>query len=254
MVPLVAQLSSNWFPEPEKPVFPAQEVRGELDRLHVREECCGPGKPVPPVVGVLHVSIEPNVAGFRASVALEAEMTSEFGVPVADATPVPLSFDHFFTDQYPRLVVLLTALTGTRAVAEELAQEALVRAHQRWSKVSTFDIPAAWLRRVAINLAHNHRARRRSERRALERLAGERPVHEVALTRDDGTDDFWLVVRRLPKQQAAAVALYYLEDRPVAEVADILGCAEGTAKAHLHKGRANLAHHLEQQEHSDGHR
>jgi RNA polymerase sigma-70 factor (ECF subfamily) len=48
-------------------------------------------------------------------------------------------------------------------------------------------------------------------------------------------------VRRLPARQAAAVALHYLEDRPVTEVASILGCAEGTAKAHLHKGRTNLA-------------
>lgn len=150
-------------------------------------------------------------------------------------------FDDFFTQEYPRLVSVLTALTGHRAVAEDLAQEAMVRAHQRWEKVSRYDIPAAWVRRVAINLASNNRARRRSEKRALARLAGERPVWEVELGRDDGTDDFWAAVRRLPDRQAAAVSLHYLEDRPVAEVAAILGCAEGTAKAHLHKGRANLA-------------
>jgi len=52
----------------------------------------------------------------------------------------------------------------------------------------------------------------------------------------------------LPRRQAAAVTLHYLEDRPVTEVANILGCAEGTAKAHLHKGRATLAKLLDVQE------
>ncbi len=156
-----------------------------------------------------------------------------------------LRFDDFFTQEYPRLVAVLTALTGHRTVAEDLAQEAMVRAHQRWEKVSRYDIPAAWVRRVAINLASNSRARRRSEKRALARLAGERPAWEVELGRDDGHDDFWDAVRRLPPRQAAAVSLHYLEDRPVTEVAAILGCAEGTAKAHLHKGRSNLAKMLQ---------
>ncbi|QXC62970.1 RNA polymerase sigma factor [Aquihabitans sp. G128] len=146
--------------------------------------------------------------------------------------------------EYPRLVTLLAAVTGHRGVAEELAQEALIRAHQRWRRVSRYDLPAAWLRRVALNLASNHRARQRTEDRTLRRLGGERPAPERT-TDDDG---FWALVRQLPERQAAAVALYYLEDRPVAQVAAILDCAEGTAKAHLHKGRATLARLLDHPE------
>lgn len=166
--------------------------------------------------------------------------------PVLEVTVA--DFDDFFTAEYARLVTVLTALTGHRVVAEDLAQEAMVRAHQRWDRIARYDKPAAWLRRVAINLAHNSRARRRSEQRALRRLAGERPVWEVQLGADDGGDEFWAAVRRLPARQAAAVTLYYLEDRPVAEVATILDCAEGTAKALLHKGRTNLARTLHLQE------
>ena len=175
-------------------------------------------------------------------------MSEMFGQaePVETVVELDLTgFDGFFAREYPKLVVLLTAATGHRAVAEDLAQEAMIRAHQRWDRISQYDIPAAWLRRVALNLATNGRARRRSERRALERLAGERPVWEVALGRDDGADDFWSVVRQLPSRQCAAVILHYLEDHSVADVAAILGCAEGTAKAHLHKGRANLARLLQ---------
>ena len=75
----------------------------------------------------------------------------------------PTAFDAFFAAEYPRVVAVLTAATGSPAVAEELAQEAMLRAHQRWSRVGGYDIPAAWVRRVALNLAHNTRARRRSE-------------------------------------------------------------------------------------------
>ena len=158
----------------------------------------------------------------------------------------PATFDEFYVRELPRLVALLAAVTGSRPVAEDLAQEAMVRAHQRWSRISRYDLPAAWVRRVALNLASQHRARRRSERRAMEALAGQRPP---AIT--GSADEFWALVRQLPPRQGAAVALHYLEDRPVTEVAAILGCAEGTAKAHLHKGRAGLARLLENPEPSD---
>ena len=154
-------------------------------------------------------------------------------------------FEAFFREEYPRLVALLVAVTGSRSIAEELAQEALLRAHVRWSRIVRYERPGAWVRRVALNLASHHRNRRRSEQRAVDRL-GRQPSEPYAYTDAAARgDDFWALVRRLPPRQAAAVALHHLEDRPVAEVAVILGCAEGTAKAHLHKGRAALARMLD---------
>ena len=64
-------------------------------------------------------------------------------------------------------------------------------------------------------------------------------------------DGFWALVRQLPPQQAAAVALYYLHDLPIAHLADALGCSEGTAKAHLYKARTALAAQLTRS--PDGH-
>lgn len=154
-------------------------------------------------------------------------------------------FDTFFAAEYPKLVTLLVAVCGHRGSAEELAQEAMLRAHQKWSRISRYELPGAWLRRVAINLAHNHGARGRTERRLLVELAGTRRPASVPVSAACEADEFWATVRELPRRQAAAIALHYLEDRPVTEVAEILGCAEGTAKAHLHKGRANLARLIE---------
>lgn len=147
-------------------------------------------------------------------------------------------YEQFFRREYGRVVALVVAVSGDRESAEDVAQEALWRAHQRWSRISTYDKPGAWVRRVALNLASNARARRQTERAALDRLGRRRPP--VAAAEPD-VDEFWATVCRLPTRQAAAVALYYLEDRSVVDVAEILGCAEGTAKAHLHKGRASLA-------------
>jgi len=152
-------------------------------------------------------------------------------------------FEAFFRTEYPRLVTLLVAVTGSRSVAEDLAQEALIRAHARWDQIIRYDKPGAWVRRVALNLASNQRSRRRSEGRALERLRRQHPHEPYGYVDADPVvaDDFWALVRRLPSRQAAAIALHHLEDRSVADVAAALGCSEGTAKTHLHRGRTALA-------------
>lgn len=169
---------------------------------------------------------------------------------MAAAPPVPAPFERFtadYTDFFRRelrpLVALATAIAGADR-AEEIAQEALLRAHREWDRIARYDRPGAWVRRVAINLATSSRRRRSAERRALERVATRRQLDAPP----PDVDDFWALVRRLPDRQAAAVALHYVSDLSVIEIAGILGCAEGTAKAHLHKARRTLADHLRSQE------
>jgi RNA polymerase sigma-70 factor (ECF subfamily) len=59
-----------------------------------------------------------------------------------------------------------------------------------------------------------------------------------------GDPAFWAAVRALPERQAACVALHYLEDRSVADIAEVLGCRAATVKVHLHRGRTALARTL----------
>ena len=153
------------------------------------------------------------------------------------------SFDAVFRADHRAVVAIAWALTGSRAVAEEVTQEAFLRAHLRWSRIGRYENPGAWVRRTAINLALSDRRRRGAERRAIARTS---PVAETADATDEvaGTERFWAAVRLLPPQQASVIALHYLEDRSVLEVADVLGLAEGTVKAHLHKARAALARQL----------
>jgi RNA polymerase sigma-70 factor, ECF subfamily len=151
------------------------------------------------------------------------------------------AFEDFFRAEYPRLVPMLQAVTGDRQWAEDVAQEALVAAQQNWERIARFDKPGAWVRRVALNRSSNVRRRRRRESAALERFGpGGSTAEEI-----DGDDSLWRLVRRLPDQQRWAVALYYVEDRSVADVATILGCTAGTVKTHLSRARESLARELE---------
>jgi RNA polymerase sigma-70 factor (ECF subfamily) len=155
----------------------------------------------------------------------------------------PEPFDAFYQREFRRVVSLAYALSGSRWAAEDLAQEAFLTAHRQWDRISRYDAPGAWVRRVVSNMSVSFYRKRASEARALTRVAFQRqePLGELAAA----DDDFWKHVRALPKRQAQAIALHYLEDRPVAEVADVLGCSVSTAKVHLHKGRRALAKRLE---------
>lgn len=152
------------------------------------------------------------------------------------------SYRAFYRDHFSPVLGLAISLTGDRDAGEDVAQEAFARAYRDWERVGGYDNPGAWVRRVASNLAVSRWRRLRSESRALLRLRGHR-APTVDVPRLD--DEFWTQVRALPDAQAKAVALFYVEDLSVMEVAEILGCPEGTAKSHLHRARQTLAQRLQ---------
>lgn len=147
-------------------------------------------------------------------------------------------FATFYRREYRPIRALAWALTGDLGTAEDVAQEAFLRAHLRWDQVAGYDEPGAWVRRVAINLATSVLRRRGRELRALVRLQA-RPQPDWEMPAPDG--EFWSAVRRLPRAQAATIALHYYEDLPVSDIATVLGVAEGTVKTNLHRGRQALA-------------
>lgn len=152
------------------------------------------------------------------------------------------TFEDFYRREFRKVVALVYALSGSRLAAEDLAQEAFLAAHRRWDRIGGYDKPEAWVRRVVSNMAVSAHRKRLSEGKALLRMAMQR---QEALPPTEPADDaFWKAVRSLPKKQAQAVCLFYLEDRPVTEIADILDCSPSTAKVHLHRGRKRLAAEL----------
>jgi RNA polymerase sigma-70 factor (ECF subfamily) len=174
--------------------------------------------------------VRPTVAGLRDEPA-DRRMTAEVQ-----------PFDDFYRTQLPGLVALARSLCPP-AVAEDVAQEAMLVALRRWSHVSRLGRPEAWVRRTCANLAVSQFRRSLVELRVTLRL---RPSAAVLPTEPD--DELWRLVRRLPRRQAQAVALHYLFDLGVAEIAETLECSPGSVKVHLSRGREALRRELAREE------
>jgi RNA polymerase sigma factor (sigma-70 family) len=142
-------------------------------------------------------------------------------------------FEVFCAAISPRVLRALAAQVGDPGVAEELAQETLIRVALHWKKVVTMDRPDLWTMRVATNLGRSWWRRRYVERRVNEQAARTATwVHQddrLAAELREG-------LAQLPTRQRQAVTLRYLLGYPVEDVAEILGCAPGTVKSLTHRG------------------
>lgn len=144
----------------------------------------------------------------------------------------------------PKLVGALSLHCGDADVAEELAQEALARAWDRWAKVREMDNPEGWVWRVGVNLASSHYRRKAAERRARAKA----DARETLVVLDDHADpNEREAVRRavagLPDRQRTALVLRYFSDLSVEETAQIMGCATGTVKSLTHRAIGSLRDH-----------
>ena len=151
-------------------------------------------------------------------------------------------FEAFFTENYGAVVRTLTMITGDAEMAADAAQEAFQRAYVRWSRIRTYDAPAAWVRRVAINhsrdLIRSEQRRRRHEQRAAPHELVEVPAGRTESTVPD-------LLATLPERQRVAMALYYLDQLPISQVAVAMDISEGAVKYHLNQGREKLRPVLE---------
>jgi RNA polymerase sigma-70 factor (ECF subfamily) len=139
-----------------------------------------------------------------------------------------------FEASYRRLVGQLYGVCGDLAEAEEVVAEAFARAVQHQRTFSRLDNPEAWLRTVAVNVSRT-RFRRRLRIVSRERAAVDHPAT------DDDRLALMAAMRQLPAAQREAIALHYLADLPIHEVAAATGSPVGTVKARLSRGRAALA-------------
>ncbi|RYC13722.1 RNA polymerase sigma factor [Nocardioides zhouii] len=154
-----------------------------------------------------------------------------------------VDFDAFFLHEFPRVARTVHHIVGDRARAEELTQDAFIELLRHWRTVAEYDRPDLWLRRVAIRKAQRER-HRGWRRRELEVLTA--PTETV-----DGpptpAPEVLAAVRRLAPGQRTVVVLFYFEDRPMSEIAEILGIKESTGWSQLHTARRHLADTLEEE-------
>lgn len=137
-----------------------------------------------------------------------------------------------------RLVGALSLYLGDAGVAEELANEALLRAVDRWERVRGMANPEGWVYAVSFNLARSRYRRLAAERRAHARLG-----HRSELTVDDDHGEAVEVraaLGRLPQRQRQAVVCRYFLDLSAADTAVAMRCSVGTVKVHLRTALASL--------------
>jgi len=151
------------------------------------------------------------------------------------------SFDAFYAGTNRRLLHQMYAMTGNLADAQELVQEAYARAWQRWSTVSTYDDPQAWVRTVAWRLAASKWRRAKTAMAAMVRHGAPEDTPEPSI------DNVALVaaLKQIPEAQRRAIVLHHLCDLSVEQVAAETKQPVGTVKAQLSRGRAALKVHLE---------
>ncbi len=173
------------------------------------------------------------------------------GGPPGVSIDVPVHHDddfaEFYRASYRRMVALVAAMTGDQGQAEDIAQEAFARALTRWPQVARYDLPEAWVRRVAIRLTVDavRRARRAGRLSAL-LAAGQRgpaqhhdPLAATALS---------VALLRLPLPQRQVLVLHYLADLTVEEIARDCGVSASTVRNRLAAARDRLERELKERD------
>jgi RNA polymerase sigma-70 factor, ECF subfamily len=156
------------------------------------------------------------------------------------ARPARGSFQDFYQANYRSIVAVVTALLGDRAEAEDVAQEAFARALAHWHRISVYDSPEAWVRRVAMHLAIDSKRRLRRAASLRATVAANAvppasdPLDPLPSTR------LLAAMLRVPLRQREVLVLHYLADLPVAVIASDRGLSTGTVKSRLAAGRRRL--------------
>jgi RNA polymerase sigma-70 factor, ECF subfamily len=145
-------------------------------------------------------------------------------------------FDELYRATNRRLLQYAYAMTGDLVAAQDITQEAYIRAWRNWRQVESFERADAWLRLVVTRLVTDRWRRLRISRRhaAAQRIESVAPPSEDSVV-------LVTALRRLPVAQRRAICLHYLLDLPISEIAAEAGVAEGTVKSWLSRGRATLA-------------
>jgi RNA polymerase sigma-70 factor (ECF subfamily) len=152
--------------------------------------------------------------------------------------------EEVFERGYDSLVKALTIVANDRETAADAVQEAFVRLVRDWERLATYEDPAAWVRRVALNLIRDHQRSIWSQARLLLRIEQQPSLPEEARLSDP---ELWQQLRTLSPKQRTAVALHYVGDLTAREVAEVMRVSEGTVDQHLHRALNTLRENLEAQ-------
>jgi RNA polymerase sigma-70 factor (sigma-E family) len=153
-----------------------------------------------------------------------------------------VTFEEYVAVRLPALLRYALMLTGDPHLAEDVVQDAMVRAHGHWDRIERADSPDRYVRKMVTNAFLG--ARRGGWFRRAVPVAD---VPEVPVVGDHAEaratrDELWARLAQLPARQRAAVVLRYYEDLPDNAIADVLGCAVGTVRSLISRALDVLRH------------
>lgn len=151
-----------------------------------------------------------------------------------------MDFTELVTTENRGLVAAVVAIIGDVDKAEDIVQDAFERCYARWWRISRYDRPGAWVRRVAINAAISARRRATVEQRSMARVAALTSPNEADGLVDLNTSEIWAAVRALPDDQVTAVVLRYAADLSIEAIAQDMALSASAVKSLLHRARREL--------------
>jgi RNA polymerase sigma-70 factor (ECF subfamily) len=153
------------------------------------------------------------------------------------ATETGLGFELFFRAESETLFRRLWIVTGNRAEAEDIMQDAFLKMWERWDRIGTIQDPTAYLYRTAMN---EFRSRYRRAKRALRRMVAPE-LAEDAFARADDREVVRQALGRLSRRQRAALVLTEMLGYTSEEAGRVLGVKAATVRALAHQARAAFA-------------
>jgi RNA polymerase sigma-70 factor (sigma-E family) len=149
------------------------------------------------------------------------------------------SFESYVATRGPALTRFAYLLIRDHHLAQDLVQEGLARLHRHWVRVSEFDDPDAYVRKIMLNQLLSWRGRRSWSERSTADLA-DRPGPADPAVSGSERDAMWDLLGELPPQQRAVLVLRFYEDLDDEAIAALLGCAPTTVRSHASKAIAGL--------------
>jgi len=153
-------------------------------------------------------------------------------------------FAEFYEANYGRTVALVAAMVGSRHEAEDVAQEAFARALTQWPLLRRYDLPEAWVRKVALRIAVDSGRRMRRNFATAARIAVLRQPTEPEPSDSLTFSALGAALRELPIREREAIVLYYVADLSIEAIARESGLPVGTVKTRLAAGRRHLERYL----------
>ena len=147
-------------------------------------------------------------------------------------------------EQEPLRRFLLALCSGDSALADDIAQDSLVRAYVASGSFLGLSKFRTWLFRIAYNCCIDHIRKKHPEQISIDGSESLNMPAEDVSDESFRYQQLYQALDKLPEKEKAAIILFYFEDRSIKEIASLLGIPSGTVKYHLSIGRSHLKEYL----------